>query len=54
MTYTATITFTAANGKEGRRQFMVTNPADILKAGIHLASSVGGNNVKVVGWKAWA
>ena len=54
MTYTASITFTAANGKQGRRQFIVTNPADILRCGMHLAHAVGGNNVKIVGWKAWS
>jgi hypothetical protein len=53
MTYTASITFTSASGKPARRQFLVTNPADILRCGIHLATSVGGNNVQIKGWKAF-
>ena len=50
MTYTASITFTSVSGKPARRQFLVTNPSDILRCGIHLATSVGGNNVQIKGW----
>ena len=50
MTYRASITFTARNGAQGRRQFLVTNPADILKCGMWQAHAVGGSNVQIVGW----
>jgi hypothetical protein len=51
-TYVASITFTARNGAQGRRQFLVYSPADILKCGMWQARSVGGNNVVVKGWYA--
>jgi hypothetical protein len=50
MTYIASIDFLAVNGKWARRQFLVTNPADILKAGMHVARAVGGTTVEVKGW----
>lgn len=51
MTYIAFITFTAESGNSVPRWFLVTNPSDILRCGIHLAKSVGGNNVQITGWK---
>lgn len=49
-TYIASIDFLAANGYWARRQFLVTNPCDILKAGLHVARAVGGTKVEVRGW----
>ena len=50
MTYSASIDFLAANGFWARRQFLVSNPADILKVGMQVARSVGGTKVEVKGW----
>ncbi|QIN96670.1 hypothetical protein [Synechococcus phage S-N03] len=59
MRYTATVTFTAKNGKQGRRQFMVDTAVDgnaveyAYRAGMAAAAAVGGYGVHVVGLRAW-
>ncbi len=52
MFYVASITFTSASGKPGRRQFLVDNPSDIVRCGVSLVGRVGGDNVRVKGWKS--
>lgn len=60
MRYTATVTFTSSRGNQGRRQFMIDTNLDgnawtyAYRAGIALATSVGGHGVHVVGLKEWS
>ena len=60
MKFTATVTFTAANGKPAQRQFAVWEHLDgpayeaALRMGSAVAGSVGGFGVHVAGLKPWA
>ena len=59
MRYTATVTFTARNGKIAKRQFMIDTEIDgnaveyAYRAGIHAASVVGGYGVHLDNLRAW-